>query len=155
MDYNEVWFSESTFHEKAKKKITVCFLRRFQKSKNIARIMSYSGTIWRNVNVASFFPPIMGLTYDLKYWYMHMWMPHIGEHLYGCIPCGWTSVWVNVCMGEFSYWWMYIFVNVWLVNFILGWFHDKTRRKKVNFKKLHFYEEIWMNIGYPYDFLML
>ena len=33
------------------------FYRRFQKSKNIRRIMSHSVTIWRNVNVASFFAP--------------------------------------------------------------------------------------------------
>ena len=56
MDYNEVWFSRSTFHEKAKKKSEGCI----QKSKNIARIMSHSVTIWRNVNVASFFAPDNG-----------------------------------------------------------------------------------------------
>ena len=33
------------------------FFRRFQKSKNIARIMSHSVTIWHNVYVASFFAP--------------------------------------------------------------------------------------------------
>ena len=32
--------------------------------------MSHSVTIWRNVNVASFFAPIMRLNYDLKYWFM-------------------------------------------------------------------------------------
>ena len=36
------------------------FFRRFQKSKNIARIMSHSVTIWRNVNVVSFFVPNNG-----------------------------------------------------------------------------------------------
>ena len=33
------------------------FFRRFHKSKNITRIMSHSVTIWRNVNVVSFFAP--------------------------------------------------------------------------------------------------
>ena len=37
-------------------------------------------------------------------------------------------------------------------NFVFGWFHVKTRRKKVNVKKIHFYEEIWKNIGYFYAF---
>ena len=93
MVYNEVWFSRSTFHKKAKKNlqavlfcqcrskalilakiqifyhahlkcktcfescILTIFVRRFQKSKNIARIMSHSVTIWRNVNVTCFFAP--------------------------------------------------------------------------------------------------
>ena len=33
-----------------------------------------------------------------------------------------------------------------------GWFHVKTRRKKINVKELHFYEEIWKKIGYLYGF---
>ena len=36
------------------------FYRPFQTSKNIGRIVSHSGTIWRNVNVASFFAPDNG-----------------------------------------------------------------------------------------------
>ena len=76
-DYNEVWFSRSTFQEKANKKFTGCSMsreliwhakhvlkvlfkycfRHFQKSKNIARIISNSVTIWRNVSVAFFFAP--------------------------------------------------------------------------------------------------
>ena len=48
IEYNEVWFSRSTFY------------RRIQKSKNIERITSHSVTIWRNVNVASFFAPDNG-----------------------------------------------------------------------------------------------
>ena len=39
--------------------------------------MSHSVTIWRNVNVASFFAPEMGLTYDLEYRFqllnLHLW----------------------------------------------------------------------------------
>ena len=38
------------------------------------------------------------------------------------------------------------------VKFTVGWFHVKTRRKKVNVKKSHFYEEIWKNIRYLYGF---
>ena len=58
------------------------FFRPFQKSKNIARIMSHSVTIWRNVNVASFFAPDNG-TYlwsqILIYWLL---MAILGTVLY-------------------------------------------------------------------------